>query len=169
MSKVFYPYALVVALLLFGCGLQPDGYTPASSITKNGFAWNAQQMREWHGQKVMVRGYVDQGNIYGDEGARDILGEWWSGDGPDANTWRFDVKANPSDEVGHSFAVYVPNDAGRDELLARFAADARAQKQTRVSVAGTMYAFDAPTLGGARTGVYMQTQSSADIKLDQAQ
>ena len=169
MSKWLVPSALLVALLLFGCGSQIDGYTAGSSITKNGFAWNAQQLRERHGQKVMVWGYVDQGNIYGDEGAHVILGEWWSGDGPDADTWRFDVKANPSDEVGHSFEVYVPNDAGRDELLERFASDASAQKQTKVFVTGTMYAYEAPTLGGVRTGVHMQTESSADIKLDQTQ
>ncbi len=46
-----------------------------------------------------------------------ILGDWWSGEGPDATTWRFNLKAEADDEVGHSFPVHVPNDPGRDDLL----------------------------------------------------
>jgi hypothetical protein len=84
---------------------------------------------------------------------------------PDAATWCFDLKARENDEAGHSFAVHVPADDGRDDLLRAFLADARAQRPTRVFLKGRLFTFDAPTNVATRSGLYMQLQSSQDILL----
>jgi heat shock protein HslJ len=144
----------------------PDDYLAASSISRNGFAIDDEEMRQLDGQEVMLWGYVDHGNIYGDEGAKTILGDWWSGEGPDAATWRFNLKANADDQIGNSFAVHVANDAGRDELLRQFVADARAQQPTKVYVTGRLATFEAPSSDRVRTGLMLDVQSSSDIRLD---
>jgi hypothetical protein len=117
----------VIATLVTWCDERIDGYMAASSISANGFARDAKEIRKAQGQEIELWGFVDHRNLYGDAGAKRILGEWWSGDGPDAATWRFDLKARENDEAGHSFAVRVPDDGGRDDLLRAFLADARAQ------------------------------------------
>jgi hypothetical protein len=157
---------LVVATFLVGCSEQIGEYTAASSISENGFARDEKQVRELDGQEVQIWGFVDQSNIYGDEGAEVILGDWWSGVGPSATTWRFNLKAREDDEAGQSFSVYVPNDEGRDDLLKAFVADARAQNATRVFVKGRIFTFDAPTNATPLTGLYMELQSSHDILLE---
>jgi hypothetical protein len=156
---------LVVTTFLVGCSEQIGDYTAASSISENGFARDEKQVRELEGQQVKIWGFVDHANLYGDESAKEILEDWWSGDGPSATTWRFNLKAREDDEAGQSFSVYVPNDAGRDDLLKAFVADARAQHATRVFVKGKIFTFDAPTNATARTGLYMELQSSHDILL----
>jgi hypothetical protein len=135
-------------------------YVAASSISKDGFARDADAARRLAGQEVKLWGYVDHGNLYGDEGAKLILGDWWSGEGPDAGAWRFNLKASADDAVGHSFAVHVPNDPGRDVLLAVFVADANAQRPTRVLLTGRLLTFDAPTHVAGLTGLYMELASS---------
>ena len=60
----------------------------------------------------------------------------------------------------------VPNDAGRDELLRRFVADAQAQQPTRVFVTGRLTTFAAPSTDRVRTGLMLDVQSSSDIRLD---
>ncbi len=158
---------LIVLLLVMvaGCNQAIDGYTAASAISRNGFAINGDELRKLDGQQVAIWGYVDQGNLYGDASARQILGEWWSGAGPTATSWQFNLKANADDAVGRSFAVFVPNDAGRDDLLEVLAADARAQRPTRVFVKGRLYTFDAPGNFSKQTGLYMEVASSGDILL----
>ncbi len=141
-------------------------YVAASSISKNGFAIDDEQARALDGQEIKLWGYVDHGNLYGDDSARAILEDWWSGEGPDATTWRFNLKANAGDEVGKSFAVHVANDAGRDELLRRFVADARAQQPTKVHLTGRLTTFEAPSSDRVRTGLMLDVQSSSDIRLD---
>lgn len=141
------------------------GYLAASSISKDGFASNAEKVRSLNGQEVKLWGFVDPSNLYGDEDAREILGDWWSGAGPDAATWRFNLKAQADDAVGKSFAVTVPNDAGRDELLQRFVADAQAQRPTRVFVTGRLATFEAPSSDRVRTGLMLDVQSSSDISV----
>ena len=123
-------------------------------------------MRKLDGQEIMVWGFVDSSNIYGDAGARTILGDWWSGDGPNATTWRFNLKAEAGDKAGNSFSVLAPNDPGRDELLKAFVADANAQKPTKVFVKGQLHTFGAPTNTGALTGLTLELQSSNDILLE---
>jgi hypothetical protein len=157
---------LVVATFLVGCSEEIGDYTAASSISENGFARDEKQVRELDGQEVQIWGFVDHANMYGDEGAKEILEDWWSGDGPSATTWRFNLKAREDDEAGHSFAVHVPNDEGRDDLLKLFLADARAQKPTQVFLKGTIFTFDAPTDAMLLTGLYMELQSSHDILLE---
>jgi hypothetical protein len=157
---------LVVTVLLVGCSRQIGDYTAASSISKNGFARDAAAMRKLDGQEIKVWGFVDSGNIYGDADAKEILGDLWSGDGPDASTWRFNMKAEAGDKAGNAFAVLIPNDPGRDELLKAFVADANAQKPTRVFVKGKLHTFDAPTNTGALTGLTMALGSSKDILLE---
>jgi hypothetical protein len=152
--------------LLAGCSQAVGGYVAASTISQGGFARNPAAVAALAGQDVQVWGYVDQGNLYGDAAARAILGDWWSGPGPDDATWRFNLKANADDAVGQSFAVYVPNDEGRDELLERFVADARAQTPTRVFVTGRLFTFDAPMNVTARTGLSLTLASSLDIVLE---
>lgn len=144
----------------------PDDYMAASSISRDGFAIDDDEIRQLDGQEVMLWGYVDPGNLYGDDSARAILEDWWSGAGPDATTWRFNLKANAGDEVGKSFAVQVANDAGRDALLRRFVADARAQQPTRVFVTGRLTTFEAPFGDRVRTGLTLDVQSSSDIILE---
>lgn len=144
----------------------PDDYLAASSISRDGFAINDDEMRQLDGQEVMLWGYVDHGNLYGDESARELLGDWWSGDGPDASTWRFNLKAQADDAVGKSFAVTVPNDPGRDDLLRAFVADAQAGRPTKVFVTGRLATFDAPSSDRVRTGLMLDVPSSGDILLE---
>jgi hypothetical protein len=165
MNKYLIIFIFVVAACLAGCNGQTGDYVAASSISTDGFARNEQAVRQLDGQEVKLWGYVDHGNLYGDEGAREILGDWWSGAGPDAETWRFHLKANADDAVGKSFAVTVPNDAGRDALLRQFVADAQAQQPTRVFLTGRLTTFDAPSSDGVRTGLLLDVQSSSDISV----
>jgi hypothetical protein len=166
MIKYFSLILLVATLFLAGCSRQMGDYTAASSISRNGFARDGEQMRKLDGREIMVWGFVDSSNIYGDAGAKANLGDWWSGDGPDATTWRFNLKAEAGDKAGNSFSVLVPNDPGRDELLKAFLTDANAQRSTRVFVKGKLHVFDAPTNTGALTGLSMELQSSNDISLE---
>ena len=162
--KRFLPLLLLVAALLAtGCRAQTGDYLAAAAISRNGFAVNDEAIRALEGKEVKLWGYVDHGNLYGDAGAKAILGEWWSGEGPDATTWRFNLKANAGDATGQSFPVHVRNDAGRDDLLARLLADARAQQPTQVFVTGRLFTFDAPANIAARTGIYLEVASSADL------
>jgi hypothetical protein len=158
--------ALLVVTTLVGCHDGSDGPIAAASISDNGFARDGEAMRALDGTEMTVWGFVDHGNLSGDEAAREILGEWWSGDGPDADTWSFHLKARPDDEIGHSFAVRIPDDEGRDELLRAFVADARAQRPTRVVVTGTLHTFDAPSQTTTRTGLVLVLQSSRGVSLE---
>jgi heat shock protein HslJ len=144
---------------------EPDDYVAASSITRNGFAVDGKAIRALDGQEMKIWGFVDHGNLYGDESAKTILEDWWSGAGPTATTWRFNLKASADDAIGRSFEVRVPNDAGRDDLLRAFVADAQAQRPTKVFVKGKMFTFDAPTGGASLTGLRMEPASSGDILL----
>ncbi len=156
---------VAATLFLAGCSQHIGDYVAASSISKNGFARDADAMRKLDGQEIKVWGFVDSGNIYGDAGAKAILGDLWSGDGADATTWRFNLKAEAGDKAGDSFSVLVPNSPGRDELLRAFVADANAQKPTRVFVKGMVHIFDAPTNTARLTGLRMELRSSDDIML----
>jgi hypothetical protein len=98
-------------------------------------------------------------------GAKAILQEWWSGEGPGPGTWRFNLKAEADDVVGRSFAVHVPNDAGWEDQLRRFVADARAGRPTKVFVSGRPFTFDAPTQARDLTGLYLELESSREIRL----
>lgn len=166
MKKILSLLLATCAGLLAGCSHVVDGYMAASTISQGGFARNPADIAALAGQDVQIWGFVDHGNFYGDDAARAILGEWWSGPGPDDATWRFDLKANAADATGQSFAVHVPNDPGRDDLLSRFVADARAQTPTRVFVTGKLFTFDAPMNVAARTGITMAVTTSAAILLD---
>ncbi len=166
MNKYLSLIMLVATMFLAGCSEQMGDYLAASSISKAGFARNGEAMRKADGQEIKVWGFVDHGNMYGDEGARMILEDWWSGDGPNATTWRFNLRASKDDEAGHSFPVHIPNDQGRDDLLKVFLADARAQQPTKVFVKGRIFTVDAPTNVTSLTGLYMELESSHDILLE---
>ena len=163
MKKYLGLILVLVSVLLAGCSQPIGDYVAASSISRNGFTRDGAAMRKLDGQEIMVWGFVDSGNIYGDASAKEILGDRWSGDGPNATTWRFNLKAKADDEVGHSFAVNVPNDEGRDDLLRAFFADASAGKPTRVFLKGKLFAFDAPTNAAPLTGLSLDLKSSRDI------
>jgi hypothetical protein len=156
---------LVVTPLLWGCDARQGDYVPASSISRKGFAKDAEAVRAANGREVKLWGFVDHGNLYGDEGARKVLQDLWAGDGPSRTTWRFDLKAGRGDAVGQGMPVHVPNDEGRDALLRRFVADARAHRPTRVFLEGKLFTFDAPTNVVRLEGLYMELRSSDDILL----
>jgi len=155
----------VVAALLIGCGEQAHDYIAASSISEKGFARGRAEIPGAQGQPVRIWGFVDHGNIYGDRRAREILGDRWSGDGPTADSWRFNLKARADDRTGESFAVNVRNDAERDALIEKFLADARSNRPTKVFVQGRLFTFDAPANTGRSTGLYLEVRSTRDIAL----
>jgi hypothetical protein len=157
---------LIAAAWLVGCDEQARGYRPVSSIAKHGFLRDPETLAKAVGQEVKLWGFVDHGNLYGNAGARGILREWWAGEGPRAGRWRFDLKAQAKDAVGDSFPVHVPDDAGRDDLLQRFVADARSRQPTKVFVKGKLHTFDAPTQGMRLTGLYLELESSRDVRPD---
>lgn len=169
MNKYFVLIILMIATCLAGCNRQIDDYQAASAVSKDGYARDAQQMRKLNGQEIKLWGYVDHSNLYGDEGAKAILEDWWSGDGPDISTWRFNLKADANDAAGHSFPIYITNDQGRDDLLRVIVADARAQRPTKVFVTGRIFTNDAPTNFTSLTGLYMEVDSSDDIVLESQQ
>ena len=166
MGKYIIFIIILVMIVLAGCSTQIGDYTAASSISKNGFAKEEQQIRSLEGQEIKLWGFVDYSNLYGDEGAKTILEDWWSGEGPDTSTWQFNMKARENDEAGHSFPVYVPNDDGRDSILRSFLENARAQKPIKVFVTGRIYTTEAPTNLASLTGLYMELQSSDDILIE---
>ena len=116
MKKLFFLIILVITSLT-GCSHQTDDYIAVASFSKDGFARDDKQIIELYGKEIKIWGFVDHTNLYGDGGTRTILEDWWSGYGPDASTWRFNLKARENDEAGHSFPVYVPNDQGRELCL----------------------------------------------------
>ena len=148
-SSLFLLIALVITTLTAGCNNSADdslaeGYTSVSSISQGGFARNEAELQDIQGQEIRL----------------------WGGDGPTANTWRFNLKGQPNDAAGQSFSVQVPNDGGRDELLQAFLTDARAQRPTKVFVTGRLFTFDAPTNATTYQGIYLEVQSSQDVSLD---
>ena len=142
------------------------GYLPATAIARNGFLIDRPAGAEAVPREIKLWGFVDHGNLYGDAGAKEILREWWGGEGPDARSWRFNLKGDVNDAVGDSFPVHVLNDSGRDALLRLIVADARAGRPTKVFVTGKMFTFHAPTQTLDLTGLYLQLRSSQDIQLD---
>lgn len=157
---------LVAAAILAGCDQPAGGYLSVSEITRNGFLGEHGELPPASGMAIRLWGFVDAGNVYGDADAQRILGEWWSGAEADADTWRFNLKGAADDPVGHSFLVYIPNDSGRDEILRRWVADARAGKPTPVFVKGRLFTFPAPTQIRTLTGVYLRLRSSRDIRFE---
>ena len=156
---------LALGLIMAGCGGPAGDYVPAATLTEHGWARDADALKSRDGQVVRLSGFVDHGNLYGDESARKILGDAWSGDGPRPGTWRFNLKAHASDGTGESFAVHVQDDAGRDALLRRFAEDAAADRATPVRVAGRLRTFPAPGNLSSRTGLVLEVSSSADVRV----
>jgi hypothetical protein len=169
MNRILGRILPAVTLCALGCGWSTDAYTPASSISRNGFARDAGAVRGLNGRIVKIWGFVDHANLYGDEGVGEVLGEWWSGDAAGAAAWRFNLKAREDDAAGRSFPIHVLSDEGRDALLEVFVADARARRPTRVFVRGTLFTYAAPTQGAALTGLYMEVRSSRDISLEPPQ
>jgi hypothetical protein len=165
MHKRLTPFLVALSLSMAGCPEHLNGYSSAASISQNGYARDGASLRKANGQAVKLWGYVDHGNLYGDEGAKKILGQWWSGAGPSATLWRFNLKAKAEDETGRSFAVWVPNGPGRDALLKAFLADAKAGRPTRVFLKAKVFSFDAPSQAGTLTGLHLDVASSRDITL----
>jgi hypothetical protein len=157
--------ALVCIAALTACEQPSQAYVSAADLTRHGFAREGAVARRLQGRTVRVWGFVDQANLYGDPGTRDVLGEWWSGEPDDPATWRFNLKAHPDDKAGHSFAVHVRNDPGRRRLLSAMVADARAGRATKVYVTGTLRTFDAPTNVSKQTGIYLEVDGSSGVLL----
>lgn len=155
---VFFLYPVIS-----GCQQSSSGYVPARSISKAGLARNPGQIGKIEGKEIKIWGFIDHGNLYGNDDVRAILQEWWSGYGPDEATWRFNLKAKESDKYGHSFSVLVPNDAWRNSILETFVKDARAFRSTKVYLKGRIHTFDMPTNFSNLTGLYLKLDSSRDI------
>lgn len=161
------PAVLAAGLLalLLGCNERSGEFVAASAISAQGFARDGAEVANNQGREVKVWGFVDHSNLFGDSGVKRILGDWWGGQGPNATTWRFNLKAREDDGAGASFPVYVANDPKRDELLQVFVEDARARRPTKVFVKGRLFTFQAVTSLSTLTGLYLEVQSSGDIWL----
>jgi hypothetical protein len=143
-------------LLLVGCvDKSLDGYVPASSFSKKGFAKNREQALTNRGKVIKVWGYVDGANVFSKE---------WKDNSPEK--WRFKLKAKPWEDAGQSFSIHVPVDDGHDELVTLFVANHLINKPTRVFVTGRVSTFDAPMNLIRKTGLYMEVNSSKDILLE---
>ena len=143
-------------LLLVGCvDKSLDGYVPASSFSKKGFAKNREQALTNRGKVIKVWGYVDGANVFSKE---------WKDNSPEK--WRFKLKAKPWEDAGQSFSIHVPVDDGHDELVTLFVANHLINKPTRVFVTGRISTFDAPMNFVRKTGLYMEVNSSKDILLE---
>lgn len=59
-------------------------YLPVAAIARNGFVRDKGAVAEAQGREIHLWGFVDSGNLYGDEDTRRVLGDWWSGEGPSA-------------------------------------------------------------------------------------
>lgn len=163
MSRKITPILFLVGVALCGCQEQINGYTAAASISANGFARSSSQLESLNSKEILIWGYVDHHNLYGDDSARKVLGAWWSGEGPAPTSWQFNLQARENDAAGRSFAVIVPNGPERDALLSVFRDDAIANRSTRVFVKGRIFTYKAPANFGSRVGLYMKLQSSGDI------
>lgn len=157
---------LICLVGLVACDDSPQSYIAAADLTRQGFVRDEDAARRLDGQTIRIWGFVDHANLYGDGGTREILGEWWSGGASAPATWRFNLMAYRDDKAGHSFAVHVRNDPGRDGLLKAIVADARAGRATKVYVTGTLRSFRAATNMVTRTGLYLEVPGSDGIALD---
>jgi len=147
------------------CDEPPVGYIPVSAISESGFARDKLYVETLSGSEIGLWGFFDQQNIYGDDRAKDVLGDWWSGYGPDPSTWQFNLKANQDDGAGHSFPVRVSNDMLRDDLLRVFLQDARSGRSTKVYLRGRISTYPAPLNASTRYGLSMVLQSTWDVRL----
>lgn len=158
---------LLCVAFLTACVEESDRYVAAAEITHHGFAGDGAALHDLDGRTIRVSGFVDPANLYGDAAARAVLAEWWAGEARDAATWSFNVKARESDGPGQSFTVFVRTDDGWDVLLTRIVADARAGRTTEVFVTGTLRTFEAPLNAVTRTGLYLESPGSNEVRLDQ--
>ena len=143
-------------------------YISAATITRHGFALAGTALDNLLNREVHVWGYVDYQNLYGNDDARLILGDWWSGYGPDDHSWRFNLKAESDDEAGQSFAVSVPNDLLRDDVLRVLVRNAREGWPTKVYLLGILSTFEAPTNAVRLRGLRMDLRSSRDIRIGES-
>ncbi len=167
MKKFFYCIISVfIIAFLHGCNETIGEYIAASSISRGGYAANPSHMLKLNGREISVWGYVDHGNMYGNDDVKKILQDWYGGKGPHQSRWRFGLKGKKNDEVGCSFSVHVANDPGRDNLLKAFLSDAKADKPTMVFIKGRVFTSDLPTNFHHLTGIYMVVKSTKDITLE---
>ena len=156
---------LALVVYLAACDRRVSDCEPIGVLASSGFARSAGVPPGGSAREVCVWGYVDRGNLYGDPSVRRLLGDWWSGPAPTANTWRFDLLGQPDDAPGRGVAVHVPNDSGRDALLRGFAADADGGRATRVCARGRLIGTPAPTNLRTLTALSLRARSSGDIWL----
>ena len=150
---------------MMGCDRRSSHCEPISRLASNGFARTAGEPPRGSTGEVCVWGYVDRGNLYGDPAAQRLLGDWWGGPAPSANTWRFDLLGRPDAAPGRGVPVYVSNDPGRDVLLRTFSEDASAGRATRVCARGRLVGTPAPTNLRTLTALSLLARSSGDIWL----
>ncbi len=137
---------LLAAAWLAGCDEPAGEYLPASSIARKGFVRDHQSISELQGVQggpVRLWGFVDHGNLYGDGRAKRVLAEWQERDGPDADTRRFDPKAEATTRWGACSRCSSPTMRGARTFLERFVADTGRGAPRRL-YAG-QFKFHAPT------------------------
>ena len=165
LTVVGWMLTFALAVYLTACDRRSSDCEPIGGLARNGFARTADARPGDGAGEVCVWGYVDRSNLYGDASARRLLGDWWSGPAPSADSWRFDLLGQPDDAPGQGVAVHVPNDVGRDALLRGFAADADAGRATRVCARGRLVGTPAPTNLRTLTLLSLRPGSSNDIWL----
>lgn len=166
LTTIGLTWLLVLITGLIGCDRRLDDSYPITTLASNGFARPAGVRLADHGSRICVWGYVDRANLYGDPSARRWLGDWWSGLGPDKDTWRFDLLGHPDDAPGRGVPVHVPNDSGRDDLLRVLVAEVNADRSTRVRVCGRFLGTPAPTNLRTLTALTLRSRSSGDIRIE---
>jgi tetratricopeptide (TPR) repeat protein len=99
--------AVVLGVLVCGCRAQaPDDALDLASISRNGLLAGGLDSAAVHGRTLTLAGFVDARNLYGDDAARRVLGDWWSGPGPGVGAWRREALAAFERYVGS-----MPDDA----------------------------------------------------------
>ena len=147
--------AIPFTLMTSGCSQWIEDFTPASSISKKGFAYRIVKARTTKSYQVKIWGYVDYVNI----STQPDIGKLTP------NTWSFNLKAKATDAVGESFQIIAPKDASYQELIRHFKANAAAGIQTVVLIEGKLSTFDAPTNFARLTGLYVEVESSKNIQI----
>lgn len=140
----------------------------ASAISRHGLALAGTTLDKLLNREARVWGYVDYQNLYGNDDVKRILGDRWAGYGPDDHSWQFNLKAESSDEPGQSFAVSVPNDLLRDDVLRVLVRNAREGWPTKVYLLGILSTFEAPTNAVRLRGLRMDLRSSRDIRIGES-
>lgn len=157
--------AWLALALMAGCDRSSYDYLPASSISEDGFARDAEAMRAADGTEIRVWGFVDYANV--DYGVVPTPSAARSPGAEAALTWSFNLKANEDDPPGHSFRVVVPEDAAAGDLKERLMEAEHSGRSVRAFATGRIRTFEAPANFQRYTGFYLVVPRSQAVSLEQ--